>query len=470
MLGTNFFYPFVLILSLGMVIYALSKLKVSKHDLKPLFFLLLVSSALLFLNTPQTLVFGEFFYMEGAENLANNLFSSSFQASSASRPLGPSLLYSIPMKLGLDVFTSAHLVNLFFHLLSPLILFLAVKKWKGSKTALAMALMFSLNFTWLRLQKTATSELSSTFFLLLSVLFFIYYVKERRHRLPLVAALSFFFHLRPENFLIAFPFVVFFIFNELKSKPSRKAILLLAFLLFNFGFASFHMLSKTPTQITWELAPEIRMKFFSQHFVDNLRFFTTLPFFNIFLFPLAALALFKGKRPDEVASIFLIAFLIAFLALTSFNSGDFFITSGSSVRYSMLPMALLLLFLSFFLEGKPVLFFLVVLSTVLLLFPQLYYPSIDGELLERVQELPWFTSSQKIIFSPPSALSFLYPNKTIFEPGCECNLSGDYLLIRHQSEALLTEERSSLHLCNKTLLLQDTLISGAFSVFNVSCG
>lgn len=126
-MNTSQIYPFVILFSFSFFLFSLRKLKFCKKNLKYLISILFVSLCLLMLKTPKILVFGEFFYLSEAEKIVSDPFS----ASQVSRPLGLSFIYSVFMRFGFSALLSAKILNTVLNLITPLVLFLALRNWKS---------------------------------------------------------------------------------------------------------------------------------------------------------------------------------------------------------------------------------------------------------------------------------------------------------------------------------------------------
>jgi len=409
------FYLLLVLVDLGFLLTYFPKLNLwNKKEKKFLVLVSLLTGLFYLLPTPHHVYAGEFNDFQAGEIIAREqkfLFCSGFEGERCvkydllAKPPGFQLLVSFLVKAGISAYTSARLLNILFIFLSTLLFyFISQEILKNDKRSLIATLVFILLPQRVILQKTTTLAVSSLFFFLLFFYSFIRYRKRREKFGTVCACLSYFINIRPENFILALPFVLYLLYFQKRGENWK------IFLLINLIFSALYQ-EASGVMDEYRRASTIPTK------IHRLKTFF-LPFFLAFFNPsqfnpaIPTFSLFGWRRWKIENFLLLALFLLSIVVYASFEHGSVTGTYGS--RYSILPAtALLLIALS---TSPQFLHFL--LFSSLFLFP--FYPALREKnmvdmmyelLAEKKLSLENYTT---VFFDQPYLIHIFYPEKNVY--------------------------------------------------------
>lgn len=411
-----------------LVILGLPKVQMKRDDVFPLLTIAVVSLIPLLIDLPKHVTGSEFEYMSIAENLGKgkgNTYCQAYLLDSCINPVpyprkpGFPVLVAPLIALGVDTAQASISVSLFFNILSSLLFYLALERYIGKPKSLTAALALTFMVPKIRLYLTAASEAASMFFMTLSVYFLsrFYNSKKGEYFAASCAAMSYFVHIRPENFLTILPLAALLIHHSTRDRANG---IWTAFLIFNIFFAGHGILSN-PQIEGWDLNLEKRITLFSEQSTTNILFFFDWKCINPFISLLFLLGIWKGvKQKNPLLLSLLLSFTITFVVYSAFEfSGRMLIneTGFDGFRRALLLIIPLSFLGSFALPEKWEFQTLIVASSIFFLFfsPAIKmhtpFSSMVAEL--EMDSLQLENESKTIYFEPPIILHSVLPKKSV---------------------------------------------------------
>jgi len=240
-----------------------------------------------------------------------------------------------------------------------LVFFIVYLLLKKENIALWGALLFTFIPVHLKLSGTATLEVMSLFFVLLTLLFLLIYFKNQSKSILILASLvlAYTVQIRLENILFVFLFGLMFIMFDKKLKEKIKSsnftgllLLMLILLIPCFLQIRYSGSLKVPG---WNDSLAEHIIHFSKNIKDN-----TLFWFKSYAYPLlysllsivGLIFMVQKKEKRKIAILFSIWFLAFFIFYTSYSFGSF-IHFGDSWRFTDNLYVPLIIFASFGIES-----------------------------------------------------------------------------------------------------------------------
>jgi len=453
--------PVVVLLAFLAFIQWLPDIKPHKEDLLPLAIILLAGIALLALKTPKSITFGEYYYVEGAVNLAQ-YFSGALIQGLPGRPIGPGIFASLPILLGVNPLKAMGVSALILHLITPLAIYIAAKKRTGREQAMIVALLFTLLPVWVKIQKTMLSEIFSAFVLSVFLASFFGYLKDGDGKL-MTASLVLLFYMRPENFPITLPFVFFICSRELKKDPKS---LIARVLILSSILISFHLMLSANNQYGW-IPSEKAIHEFPMKLRSNIAYFLNPTFFN----PLVSvLAVASAMKRNQASLILLASFVLSILVFSVFELGFFSRDTGNALRYSITPAILVTVTSANSIKRKWVGYCTLLVSIlVLAATPTKTRGTGEGKIIEFFTDGRIDIPETNVVFSPPGFLQLLFPEKRVYSLNSEKLFHGKGTLIRHSSESIDDYPGTALRNCNSTPVESYKLGDAFIRKYSIDC-
>jgi len=311
-----------------------------------LIFLLGLIIRMFFIPHMHQVFYDEFYHINIAGNMdkeqkfCSNLINESY-CKIIGWPPGYHFLLSFVFKVFGISEDVAYFFNVFFSSISLLLIFLLTYLvFKNDKIALLSMLMLDFLPVHLKISGSAALMPLSFFFMTLSMIFFLIYLREKKFTLLVLflTSLLFMIYIRPENFILIFLFSMFIFFYNKKSLKNKRIIITLIIfilLLIPLSFQIYNGLNnKTPY---WNESIVSFFDFFKQNVWYNILFWFENKINPLFYTLFAIFGLFSFKRITKKIKYFLLIWFIAFFIFyTCFEKGDMSIRlTLDSWRYSL---------------------------------------------------------------------------------------------------------------------------------------
>ena len=274
--------------------------------------------------------------------------------------------------------------------------------------------------------------------------------------------------------MVATPLVALISYKFYRKKEFKNDLKTALFLLFlfNYFFAGTHILSRSGRP-TWETDPITRFRLFSGSFLANTRFFFDTNFFNPLILPIFIYGVYKSiRRQDKLLLAMAASFLIGFMVYTSFEFGRVENIASHSIRYTLVPSFLLLLFSSRFIpKGKIFPKVLVFLSAFGLLVSPV--PAADEGTAAFVEILRADTlgisSRPTVFFSPPALMHFIHPDKQVYSAADMGFFSGPAVYVYNPFGPVELDIEFPAENCNATLVNEVKFAGVSTIAYELNC-